>query len=99
MEHGKKTQRVSGISTYIVTWIALVILAVASIMITTLYTGAFAIVIALIIASVKAALILYIFMHLRHEGRFLKLAFLLPLIVFAFSIGFTFLDVLYRWGR
>jgi len=96
MEQGKTTHEVSGFRTYIVTWIALVILAAVSIVIINLDTGVSGIVVALIIASVKAALILYFFMHLRYEGRFFKLACLLPIIVLTFFIGFTFLDIFYR---
>lgn len=96
MEHGKTVHTISGFRTYIVTWIALVILAAASILVTSLDTGAAAMVIALVIASVKAALILYFFMHLRYEKWFFRLAFLLPIVVFAFFICFTFLDILYR---
>ena len=96
MEHNSKTHTAPGFRTYIVTWIALVILAAASIIVTTLDTGVSGIVAALIIASVKAALILYFFMHLKYEGWFFKLAFLLPITVLALSIGFTFLDILYR---
>ena len=96
MEHSNTQHMTSGFRTYIVIWGALVILAAASITITTMDTGAAGIVIALIIASVKAGLILYFFMHLRYEKRFFKLAFLLPIVVLAFFIGFTFLDILYR---
>jgi cytochrome c oxidase subunit 4 len=96
MDYDKTAHTISASRTYIVTWIALVILAAASIIITSLDTGAGGIVIALLIASVKAVLILYFFMHLRYEKRFFRLAFLLPIVAFAFFIGFTFLDILYR---
>ena len=96
MDHAKTVDTMSGFRPYIVTWIALVILAAASIIVTSLDTGAAGIVIALLIASVKAVLILYFFMHLRYEKRFFRLAFLLPIVAFAFFIGFTFLDILYR---
>jgi cytochrome c oxidase subunit 4 len=92
-----KIQHATGsFSVYIYTWIALVILALVSISLAAIDTGVSGIVMVISIASVKAGLILYFFMHLRHEGWFFKLAFLLPILVFAFSLGFTFLDVLYR---
>jgi len=96
MENGNTTHTISGFGTYIFAWIALVALAAASIILSDFFAGGAGIIIALIIASLKAALVLYFFMHLRYEGLFLKLAFLLPILVLAFSIGFTFLDVLYR---
>lgn len=82
--------------TYILIWTALLALTAVTIAVTQFHMGGAGILIALLIASVKAALILYFFMHLRYEGRFFKLAFLLPIIVFIFFIGFTFLDVFYR---
>lgn len=85
-----------GFKAYIVTWIALVILAAASVIIVTLDTGVAGIVIAFIIASVKALLILYFFMHLGYETRFFRLAFVLPFVAMAFFLGFTFLDIFYR---
>jgi cytochrome c oxidase subunit 4 len=82
--------------TYFYTWLALLVLAALTIAVTQFHMGGISILIALFIASVKAALILYYFMRLRYEDWFFKLAFLLPVIVFMFFIGFTFLDVLYR---
>lgn len=83
-------------STYIVTWITLVVLAAVSIIVSAMETGIPGTVLVLAIATAKAALILSFFMHLGYEGRFFKLAFLLPFIVFAFSIAFILLDVVYR---
>ncbi len=82
--------------TYIFTWIALLALTGLTIAVTQFHMGGVSLLIALLIASVHAALVLNFFMLLRYEGRFFKLAFLLPIIVFIFFIGFTFLDVLYR---
>jgi cytochrome c oxidase subunit 4 len=85
-----------GFKTYIITWVTLAILALASLAAAQYHVGELNIVIALTIATVKAVLILYFFMHLRYEGWFFRLALLLPLLVFAFIISFTFLDVVYR---
>jgi cytochrome c oxidase subunit 4 len=68
----------------------------ATIAVTKFHMGSISILVALLIASVKSGLILYYFMHLRYESRLFRLAFLLPIFVFALSIGFTFLDVWYR---
>ncbi len=96
MEENKPAHSAAGYRTYIVTWSILLMLAFLTIAVTRFHIGAVSILAALLIATVKAALILYFFMHLRYEGRFFKLAFLLPIIVFMFFLGFTFLDVLYR---
>jgi len=52
--------------------------------------------VALGIASVKASLVLMIFMHLKFEGRALILSFLSTVIFLAIMIGFTFWDVAFR---
>ena len=96
MERTHEGHEAVSYKTYIFTWMALVLLAAATIAVAEFHMGAASIVVALLIASLKAALILYFFMHLRYEKWFFKLAFLLPILVFMFSIGFTFLDVLYR---
>ncbi len=71
-------------------------LTAVTIAVTKVDFGAVSILVALLVATVKSGLILYIFMHLRYENWFFKLAFLLPILVFALSIWFTFLDVWYR---
>lgn len=96
MQQSSAQHTEAGFKTYIFTWVALLILTASTIAITRFNLGAISIVAALVIASVKAGLILYFFMHLRYESRFFKLAFLLPILVFVLSIAFTFLDVMYR---
>jgi cytochrome c oxidase subunit 4 len=51
---------------------------------------------ALGIASVKASLVLMVFMHLKFEGRALILSFLSTVFFLAIMIGFTFWDVAFR---
>ena len=51
---------------------------------------------ALAIASVKSALVIAYFMHMRYEGRLLRLCLLAALVTLAIFIGFTFFDVSYR---
>ncbi len=52
--------------------------------------------VALGIASVKATLVLMIFMHLKFEGRALIISFLSTVFFLAIMIGFTFWDVAFR---
>ena len=96
MEQSPEQHAAASFKTYIFTWIVLAILAFASLAAAQYDVGELNIVIALAIATVKAGLILYIFMHLRDEGWFLRLTLLLPVLVFAFILYFTFLDVVYR---
>ncbi|HEY6874319.1 MAG TPA: cytochrome C oxidase subunit IV family protein [Geobacteraceae bacterium] len=50
----------------------------------------------LAIASTKAGLVIAFFMHMRYEGRLLRLLLFVALLTLAIFIGFTFFDVLYR---
>lgn len=52
--------------------------------------------VALGIASVKASLVLMIFMHMKFEGRALILSFLSTLFFLAIMISFTFWDIAFR---
>jgi len=51
---------------------------------------------ALGIASVKASLVLLIFMHMKFEGRLLVFSFLSTIVFLAVMIGFTFWDIAFR---
>jgi len=50
----------------------------------------------LAIALAKAGLVIAFFMHMRYEGRLLRWLLLIPLVLLAIFIGFTFFDVSYR---
>jgi cytochrome c oxidase subunit 4 len=50
----------------------------------------------LLIASMKALLVLMFFMHLKYEGRFLKSLVILTLSALTFIIALTFSDVWFR---
>jgi cytochrome c oxidase subunit 4 len=52
--------------------------------------------IALMIASVKAGVVLLVFMHMRWEGRTLQWSFLATVLFLAVMIGFIFWDVAFR---
>ena len=52
--------------------------------------------VALGIASCKASLVLWIFMHMKYEGRTLVISFLSTICFLAIMIGFTFWDISFR---
>ena len=54
------------------------------------------VVIALTIASAKAGLVVFFFMHLLYENMMLKIFVLISFIFLAISIGFTFFDTALR---
>lgn len=76
--------------------IALLTLTAITVMITSFHFGAFSVGVALIIASVKAFIVLTYFMHLKHETLFTKLMVSGVFLVFALVVIITFFDYLFR---
>jgi cytochrome c oxidase subunit IV len=91
-----KKEGPSGVRTYVLAWLMLVILTGVTVGVYRLHLGTAGMAAALAIASLKAGVILFFFMHLRQESRFLQSVFLLPLFLIGAIIGFTFIDVWYR---
>lgn len=81
---------------YITTWLALLALTGITITVSGMRLGNFSTLTALVIASVKAGLVLWFFMHLKYEKRLFKLMFLIPVATLAVIIGLTFFDIWYR---
>jgi cytochrome c oxidase subunit 4 len=61
--------------TYIVVWIALVVLATASLWLSSVVSGTAGLAVALSIAAIKAALVAAFFMHLAHGRPVHRMAF------------------------
>jgi cytochrome c oxidase subunit 4 len=83
-------------TTFIFVWIALIVLTAVTITVARLHLGNFSILAALAIATIKAGLVLWFFMHLKYEARLFKLLLLVPIVTLAVIIGITFIDVGYR---
>ena len=72
------------VSTYLAIFAALIALTVVTVWVATIDLGDMNVVVAMVVATIKAVLVLLFFMHLRHHGRFLWL-------VLGFSFGFMLL--------
>ena len=94
MEEDKK--HIVSAKTFVVVWIALLCLTGLTIMAAQMKMGEWSMVANIVIASTKATLVLWFFMHLKYEKRSLKLIIILPLITVSVIIGLTFFDILYR---
>ena len=83
--------------TYAAVWLVLLVLLAATLAVSRLQLLArFSVLASLLIATVKAGLVLAFFMHLKYEGRFLKGLLVLTLLTLTVFIGLTFVDVWYR---
>jgi cytochrome c oxidase subunit 4 len=58
--------------------------------------GIFNVPLALSIAATKVTLVLLFFMHLKYEGKAIKISFLCTVAFLAIMISFTFWDVAFR---
>jgi cytochrome c oxidase subunit 4 len=77
-------------------WVLLLALTAITVAVSQVHLGALNIWAALGIASLKSALVIFFFMHLKYERRIFKSFLLIALVTLALFIGFTFFDVLYR---
>lgn len=77
-------------------WIALLVLTVATVLVTRADLGGAKVWAALAIASVKSGLVIAFFMHMKYESRPFRIVLFVALCTLAIFIGFTFFDVLYR---
>ncbi|HEY7745629.1 MAG TPA: cytochrome C oxidase subunit IV family protein [Desulfuromonadales bacterium] len=82
--------------TFVIVWALLLVLTAITVAVSRIHLGALNIWVALGIASLKSALVIFFFMHLKYERLLFKLLLLLALVTLATFIGLTFFDVLYR---
>ncbi len=82
--------------TYLIVWSLLLALTATTITVAGMHLGRFSTLTALVIASIKASLVLWFFMHLKYEKRLFKYLLLIPIATLTVIIGLTFLDIWYR---
>lgn len=82
--------------TYIFIWFSLLVLTVLTWLVSYVNLGLMNVVVAMLIASLKASLVALFFMHLRHENRLLWAFALFPLGFLMLIIGGTLVDILLR---
>jgi len=84
--------------TYVLVWVGLLILTGITVSLAGMEFGRLSVVVALIIAAVKSALVLNFFMHLKYEKGLLLFKLMIPgiLALLVLFIGITFFDVAFR---
>jgi cytochrome c oxidase subunit IV len=99
METKNTTQAMKepGSRSYVVVWIALMVLTALTVTSASLNLGGIAIILCLGIATFKSTLVLLYFMHLRYEDRqLIRLLIPIAVTVLAIFIGLTYSDVIFR---
>ncbi len=76
--------------------LALLVLTGVTVGVSRIELGVLNVWVAILIASVKSSLVLLYFMHLKHEGRFIRITFLVTVFTLAVLISFLFWDIFFR---
>jgi cytochrome c oxidase subunit IV len=76
--------------------LVLLLLTTTSILAVKLHFGAFTVAVALILASIKSAIVLTYFMHLKFESLLLRLMVGGVFLLFAIVVVITFIDYYFR---
>lgn len=95
-EHEQTKHHGPGYGLFIGVWAALMVLTAVTVEVSTIHLGFLNVVAAMAIASVKASLVVFFFMHLKYENRTLKTMVLVAFVILAIFIGFTFFDTANR---
>jgi cytochrome c oxidase subunit 4 len=95
MNDNNKT--ITGYGTYIIVWICLLVLTAMTVAVSNLKLGKHGALASVIIATVKAGLILMFFMHLKYERFLIKAMLMLTIVTIAVIIGLTFFDIWFRY--
>lgn len=96
MSPGSTERHVISYGTLAAVWLGLLALTALTVWVSRTELGIGHVWGSLAIATIKGALVIAFFMHLRYEGWLLRWLLFLALVTLAIFIGFTFFDVLYR---
>ncbi len=86
----------SGYKVYFLVWSALVVLTVVTVYVSYIDFGIFNIVLAMVIASIKATIVALYFMHLKFEDSLTWVFALYPLCLLFLLIAMTMIDTFTR---
>ena len=97
VHHDMPDVHIVSTTTLVVVWVVLMILTALTVFVAQYNFGVWATPIALIIASVKASLVLLFFMHLKYDLPMFRWMFLAVLVTAVIFIGLTFVDTYFRY--
>lgn len=96
MENKPAEHVLIGYGTYIMVWLALLMLTSLTVTVAGLNLQNFAIVAVIFIAGFKSILVLNYFMHLKYESALFKNMVFLAVFTLVIIIGLTFTDISFR---
>lgn len=92
----EQTKHIVPYKVYILVLASLLALTFISVAVTSIETGTFTVLVALLFASVKTFLVLVFFMHLKFDSVFYKIMIGAVIVVLGIVMFITYLDYLYR---
>lgn len=81
---------------FVLTWLALLALTALTVTVAGMHLGGLSVAVALIVAAIKATVVLLFFMHLKYERPVFRTMLFVCIGTFAIFIGITFLDMPFR---
>ncbi len=96
MTHEEPDHHTVNYGTYVFVWFGLLVLTGLTVAVAGTNLGSFSVWMAILIASIKTLLVLYIFMHLKYETKMFRIMVLIVIIALTIFIALTFFDVSYR---
>ncbi|NOQ96963.1 MAG: cytochrome-c oxidase [Calditrichae bacterium] len=96
MEHKHEDHPLIGYGTYIMVWLALLIMTGLTVTVAGLNLKNFSIVATIFIAGFKSMLVLNYFMHLKYESALFKSMVFITIFTLVIIIGLTFTDISFR---
>ncbi len=92
----EKSDHIVSYGTYVNVWIALMLLLAATIAVAKVEIAKYSVLVNLLIASIKAGLVLFFFMHLKYERWLLKAMLFMVIATLTAVIALFFADVMFR---
>jgi len=95
MEHGNN-KHITPYSTYLIVWVALLAFTSITVSVAGINLGNLTLFVALVIAAIKSALVINIFMHIKFEEKIFKVFLLLSGMTLLVIFLLTFTDFSFR---
>lgn len=95
-EHSKSHIHILPLKTYLSVGAALLVLTAVTVGVSFIPLGGFNVVVALLIASIKALLVALFFMHLLYDKKIFMIIFAVAILFLALFITFTMFDTMRR---
>jgi len=96
MAEHRSMGHIVGYRIFAIVWACLLALTGLTIWVAGLHLGNFSTFAAMLLATLKASLVLYFFMHLKYEGTVFKLMALVTIATLTVIILMTFTDIWFR---